>query len=347
MSRGLAVPGLTARGADLLRGVVRAYLRDGEPVSSQVALREARVQVSPATVRVVLGELTHLGLLAQPHASAGRVPTAAGLRLYVDHFLRTRMPPADARGGLAAAMRDAGEEPEAWARAASRHLADTCTLTALVRRPRFDEAVVRRLDFLWLDRRRALAVLQLGDTVRHHLVAVPEGLDAEGLARAQNLFNTEWSGVPLGAVRGALRAAIEAAAADRSERTHLLTMAARAVDLSGSAEDELAVEGRTYLVRHAESPELASTVMHTLDDTRALLSLLDELAPDAGAQVVFGAQTGLPALSACTVVGAGFGEGVGRGAVAIIGPVRMDYARVVPWVVLTAEVLGERLRGAA
>lgn len=331
--------GLSPRAASVLRGVIAGYLRTGAAIASDAAVKHGRLEVSPATVRVVMGELTTAGLLAQPHASAGRMPTEAGLRLYVDHLLRPRAPSAQDRSALDATLQAAGERPAEVVRAASRHLAGACTLAAVGRRPRLGDALVQRIELLPLDRERVLAVCVFADgEVQSRVVRLAEPADEALLERARNLFVERWSGQPLSAIRRALRAQIEEAEGADPER-RLLEVGEQALPEAESPDEAVVVEGRAHLLDREADPERLQAVLAALEDKRLLLRLLDGVAAD-GPRVVFGGETGQPALRACTLICAPYGDGVRpMGAVAILGPVRMNYSRIIPWVGYTADAI--------
>ena len=330
-ARGRAEHGLSLRAANVLRGVVLGYLRTGGPVGSRAAAKHGRLDVSSATVRVEMGQLGDAGLLSKPHASAGRVPTQAGFRVYVDHLMRPKQPTAAERDGLARRLRDASDEADALLKVASRQLAVACTLAAIGRRPRLDRTLVRRIQLLSLDADRLMAVLVLGDgVVRHRVVRLERGVSQVDLLRAQSLFNKRWADQPLDEVRGELRALIEGA---EGPSRQLLELTERALP-DGDASDAVIVEGRGHLLDAGAGPE----VLSALEDTRLLLSVLDEVEVGQGTSVVF-SNEGL------TVVGAAYGiDERTLGTVAIVGPLRMNYARVVPWVGYTADTISELLR---
>lgn len=329
--------GLTPRAARVLRGVVGCYLRTGQAVASDAAVRHGRLAVSSATVRVVMGELTAAGLLVKPHSSAGRVPTETGLRLYVDHMLRPRGPSPSDRSALDATLQAAGSRPHEVLRAASRHLAGACTLAAVGRTPRRADAIVDRIELVSLDPRRVLAVCVFASgEVANRLIDLDGPIEPDELVRARNLFSARWSGQPLTAVRRALRAQIDGAERDDPER-RLLEFGERALPDAESPDDAVLVEGRTHLLEPADDERLRA--LGALEDKRLLLHLLDELA-EAGPRVIFGGETGRAALSNCTIVCAPYGDGQRpRGAVAILGPVRMNYSRIIPWVGYTADAI--------
>lgn len=328
---------MSPRAAGVLRGVVTGYLRTGHAIASDAVLRHGKLDVSPATVRVVMNELTAAGLLEQPHASAGRVPTEAGLRLYVDHLIRPRAPSAEDRDALDATLRDAGTEPTAVVRAASRHLAGACTLAAVGRRPRLADTVVDRIELVRLDPRRVLAVCVLCEgEIRNRVLHL--AADDRELARARNLFNDRWSGRRLSEARTELRAHLDDAERRADPDEHLLRLGHDALPDPESPDDAVLVEGRTHLIGRDVDPEQLSAVLAALDDTRLLLHLLDGLAEDHP-RVVFGGELGVDALRDCTLICAPYGDAGLRGAVAILGPSRMNYSRIIPWVGYTAEAI--------
>ncbi len=337
--------GLGRRAAEVLRGVVIGHLRTGGPVGSEAVVRHGRLRVSPATVRVEMSNLTDVGMLAKPHASAGRIPTHAGFRVYVDHLMRLRAPSARERQGLVERLRDVSDEPGALVRQASRQLAGACTLAAIGRRPRVDEAEVERIELLHLGADRVMAVLLTNDGFVRNRVVRLEGVGQVELLRAQSLFNERFAERALATVRTELRAQIDDTEAGPSRR--LLELAARVLP-DDSLDDAVIVEGRTHLLNAGSDADQLSGVLQALEDKRLLLSLLDELDMTDGTQVVFGEETDVETLRDCTVVGAAFGvEGRALGTVAIVGPVRMNYARVVPWVGYTAEAISGLLRDGA
>ncbi len=327
----------------MLRGVVLGYLRTGEPVGSKSVARHGRLDVSAATIRVEMSQLGDAGLLSKPHASSGRVPTQPGFRVYVDHLVRLRQPSVAERDGLAARLRDASDEADSLLRVASRQLSVACTLAAIGRRPRLDRTVVRRIELLRLGADRLMAVLVLGDgVVRNRIVRLQEGVGQVELLRAQTVFNKRWSERRLEDVRLELREEIEGREAGPDRR--LLEIAECALP-DGTSEAPVIVEGRGHLLETGTDAEETAAVLQALEDDRLLLSVLDELEVADGTRVVFGPEAAEEAPHGFTVVGAAYGiDGRTLGTVAIVGPLRMNYARVVPWVGYTADTISGLLR---
>ena len=340
--RGRPPQGLNPRAGRVLGGVVRGYLRSGEPVGSSDAVRFGRLRISPATVRVVMAELTAGGLLTQPHTSAGRIPTQAGFRVYVDHLMRARRPSEEARDALEARLEVDAHSPRRLIQAASRHLAVTCAQTAFGRRPRLEHAPIRRLELLPLTGGRCVAILVLGNgVVIDRVLEVDPALGEVDFVRAANLFNERWVGSPLNDARRRLRSEIETAETG-DPALALLQVAETALKGPDVPEDAVVVEGRTHLLVSDDVGGDMAPIVSALEDKRLLLELLEgiDCDPGQGPRVLFGEETQNNALRQCTVVAASYGFAENRmGTVAIIGPVRMDYARIVPWVGCTADAI--------
>ena len=311
-------------------------------MGSSAAVRFGRLPISPATARVVMAELTAGGLLSQPHTSSGRIPTQAGFRFYVDHLMRARRPSEEDRDALEARLDADGDSPRRLIQAASRHLAVACEQTAFGRRPRLEQASIRRLELLPLHPGRCVAILVLGNgVVIDRVVDVDAGLTDVDFVRAANLFNARWVGCALSEARRRLRTELHAAECD-DPALPLLQVADSALERPDAPEDAIVVEGRTHLLVGDEDVGDMGSVLSALEDKRLLLELLEgvECDPGRGPRVMFGEETKINALQQCTVVAASYGMAENRmGTVAIIGPVRMDYARIVPWVGCTAQAI--------
>lgn len=336
------LPEPTGRQRSVLSAVVQRYLRGGKAISSSAIA--GALDVSAATVRVEMARLCEMGLLAQAHTSAGRTPTGLGIRYYVERLMRKRTPSTAARHAVEAALR-LDEAPEARLRAASRALSDRCTLTALGRRPCDDVALVERLELVWLDAHRVLAIALLDDgAVRHRTLRPLQPVTPDLVARAQMLFAERFAGGPLEAVRDRLRVELAAAREANRPSVSLLRLAASALPVRTAPAEAVIIEGR----RHLLDGGTAAGLLDTLEEKECLLHLLDAFASDDAARVILGTETPLSALRGRALVVASFGaSGRARGTVAVIGPMRMPYNRVVPWVAFTAGALSRLAESAA
>ncbi len=334
---------LSGRASDVLREVIDLYLSTGEPVGSQTVADAAAHTLSPATVRVVLSELADLGLLHQPHPSAGRVPTASGMRVYVDALLRPRGPSSRTRDEIDAALRDAGPSPWDIVAAASQTLSARCELTTLARRPRLETLRLRALSLLRLSPQRLLAIVVFDDASVRQRTIESDQSDAE-LIGVQNLFEAELAGRTLAEAR--TRIGPDASAADELVGVDARTRSLAAATLpdSDSAEDAVLICGRMRLVDRGVGAEHLE-LLRALEDKQLLLHLLDDLMGPEGVQVILGDEAASMGFSSCTVVAAPYFVGAQQGGtVAIVGPVRLEYARVIPLVTYTAGAISGILR---
>jgi heat-inducible transcriptional repressor len=322
---------LPGRLGDVLLAVLRGYVESGQPVGSRDALDLGDLPFSSATVRGAMAELMELGLLEQPHTSAGRVPTDAAFRLWVDHLQRDPLaePPPSAR--LARALGDTGDA----AGAALQRAADV--LTAITGQLGFSLALERehsrvvQLHFVRVSSERVTALLVTeGGAVRTRLLDERES-DQRRLDRVSAELSRLVAGLTLEEARARLHAEIEG---DRQRRDALwrdtLALGARGLEL-GAASAELYVGDRSRLL---DQPEFADgerlrEVLRALEEKQRMLALLDKVISARGVRVVIGEELGDPGVVRCAVVAEQLGPAPLRG-LGVIGPVRMRYDRIIP-----------------
>lgn len=345
-----AAPELSDRSRRVLSLLVREYIEHGEPVSSLWLASQAGLQVSSATVRNVLARLEELGLVHQPHTSAGRVPTDLGYRVYVDMLVeskRQRRPPPE----FEALVRQSGSLGEALS-TASHELSRTLRYVSFALAPASATTTLRRIDFVALDARHVLVVLvSAGGHVVHKVVEVGE-LDAiapEDLVRAANYINAEFAGQPLEAIRATILARLS------EDRVLYDRLMARALTLASStlrevsSEPELVVTGVSTLMDEAtpEDRSLPLTALRALlamiEEKHRLVLLLNQYIDGPGLTVVIGAEHSAPALHPLSLVASTTEEDGRTTTVGVIGPTRMRYSRTIAAVESTARLVGRRL----
>lgn len=348
-----ASAGLTAldqRARDIFRRIVESYLQTGEPVGSRT-LSLTGVGLSPASIRNTMQDLTLAGLLASPHASAGRIPTHAGLRLFVDGLLEIGDIGTEERREIDARLAGKGRGFDEALDAASSLLSGLAGGAGIVASPVRD-AGVKHVEFVALGHDQALAVL-VGDdgSVENRIMALSAGVTPSTLQEASNFLNARLKGRPLAEARTEMRAELDAA------RQELNAAAARLVEdglaaWSGGAEREraLIVRGRANLLQDSETVEDLEKVRILFDDLEQkeqLIGLLDGVSAAQGVRIFIGAESRLFSLSGSAVIAAPYMSGRQRvlGAIGVIGPARLNYARVIPLVDYTARVLGRMLDG--
>ncbi len=338
---------LDARSRDIFRRVVESYLETGEPVGSRT-LSKGDIRLSAASIRNVLADLADLGLLSSPHISAGRLPTHAGLRLFVDGFLELGEPSEVDRQEIEARLRTAGGELDAVLAEASEILSGLAGGAGLVSSPTRD-APIRQVEFVPLAANEALCVLVTEDgDIENRLVALPTELPATVLIEATNYLNSRMKGRTLAEARdligrefGERRAELDQAAAGLVE--------AGLAEWSGETPEKgraLIVRGRANLLEDAKAAEDLDKVrvlFEIMERQQSLLDVLDSTREAEGVRLFIGAENRLFPLSGSSVIVAPYMSAQREvvGALGVIGPTRLNYARVIPMVDYTAKVVGE------
>jgi heat-inducible transcriptional repressor len=338
---------LTTRARDVFRVVVETYLDSGAPVGSRTISKLSGLNLSPASIRNVMQDLEEAGLLAHPHTSAGRMPTETGLRLFVDGMMQASDPTAEERAVIEGRLSSAGPVEEALA-AASAALSGLSACAGLVLIPP-REVRVRQFAFVALSPGQALAVL-VGDdgSVENRVIALPEGLSADALTEACNYMSARLAGLTL--VEAQARIAIELrqekAALDSASR-ELIERGLAIWSQDGAARPVLIVRGAANLIDDVAMADLdrVRQLLDEIEGKEAIASLLGSASNASAAKVFIGAENNLFALSGSSVIAAPYHGRDGRvvGVVGVIGPTRLNYARVVPMVDFTAQTLSQRL----
>jgi len=338
---------LDQRSRDIFRRVVETYLETGEPVGSRT-LSKGEISLSPASIRNVMADLTDLGLLDAPHISAGRLPTHAGLRLFVDGFLELGEPSEDDRKSIDARLMAAGRDLPDVLNEASGILSGLAGGAGLVASPTRD-APVRHVEFVPLGSGEALCVLVTEDgDVENRLVPVPQGLPATTLIEAGNYLSTRMKGRTLGEVEGDIRKELVSREAELDQAATAL-VAAGLAEWSGETGGQgrsLIVRGRANLLENAQAADDLDKVrqlFEAMERQQSLLDVLDSTRDADGVRLFIGAENQLFPLSGSSVIVAPYMSASRQviGALGVIGPTRLNYARVIPMVDYTAKVVGE------
>jgi heat-inducible transcriptional repressor len=338
---------LNDRARDIFRRVVDGYLESGLPVGSKT-LALAGLNLSPASIRTVLQQLEESGLLASPHTSAGRMPTDLGLRLFVDGMMQALEPSADERAQIESRAGARGPVEEALA-ATTAALSGLSACAGLVMVPK-REQVLRSIGFVPLSHAQALAVLVSEDGgVENRVIDLPPGVGASALVEAGNYMSATLSGLTLVQARARIDAEL-------AQNRAALDGAARALVAQGLAvwsEDAnrrpvLIVRGQGRLLDDAAAADLERVrdLLDDLEGKQEIAALLDSARAGDATRIFIGAENKLFALSGSSVIAKPFRGSDGRvvGVVGVIGPTRLNYARVVPMVDFTAATLA-RLMG--
>ena len=332
---------LTDRMRDIFGLVVETYLERGIPVGSKVLA--GSISLSPASIRGVMQELEERGLLTHPHTSAGRIPTESGLRLFVDGIMQASAPDPRERAEIERQLvRDQPIE-DALA-AATAALSGLSQAAGVVLAPKH-EMRLKQLSFVPLSTDRALAVLVGADgTVENRVVALDGLASAAALTEVSNYINARLSGLTLAEAETRLRAEI-------LERKEAIDAAAAELVASGLAawtQDHarrpvLIIRGQANLIDEtaAEDLERVRKLLDELEDRQEIARLLEGARDAPGCRIFIGSENRMFALSGSSVIAAPYRGSQGQvvGVVGVIGPTRLNYARVVPMVDFTAKAL--------
>ena len=334
---------LSTRAREIFRVVVESYLGSGAPVGSRTISRLAGLSLSPASIRNVMQDLEEIGLLSSPHTSAGRVPTESGLRLFVDGMMQAAEPSVEERSAIEARLTSGGPIEDALAEATAV-LSGLSACAGIVMVPP-TEVVLKQFAFVPLSDGQTLAVLVGADgTVENRVVQLAAGTTPSMLMAAGNFISAKLAGRTLAEAHGVLDAEIRAghAALDLAAQD----LVARGLALwsrDGTARPVLIVRGQANLIDASAAADLERVrqLLDELEDKEDIARLLDSARSGTAAKVFIGSENKLFSLSGSSVIAAPYRAGGGRvvGVVGVIGPTRLNYARIVPMVDFTAQTL--------
>ncbi|WP_018881216.1 MULTISPECIES: heat-inducible transcriptional repressor HrcA [unclassified Thioalkalivibrio] len=336
---------LDARARTLLRTLIESYIRDGQPVGSRTLARTSGLSVSAATVRNVMADLEDMGLIHAPHTSAGRIPTPAGYRLFVDSLLEVRNPSPEEVRAI-----QSGFDPNASTQdlmdTTSNLLSQVTRMAGMVRLPRHRNVALSQIEFLRLGEGRILAILVIdGKEVQNRVLELERDFGQDELQRMANYLNAHLAGKSLHAVRAELLREM------RDVRDDLDAMMLAAIDLGEKAvgdedPDDVVVAGQTHLLGYEELADMERLrqLLEAFNEKQEILGILDQCIRSDRVQIFIGRESGLDWFENCSVVTAPYSvDGEVVGVLGVIGPTRMSYDRVIPIVDVTARLLGSAL----
>lgn len=339
---------LDKRSREVFRHIVDAYVETGEPVGSKSLVTRLGMSLSPATIRNVMAELELAGLLYAPHTSAGRMPTEAGLRLFVHGILEI--------GDLTPQEQ---KEIEHRCKATRNNLSDVledatqalCGLSrcaGIVLAPK-SEAILKHIEFVNLSPGRVLVVLITEDGfVENRIIEIPPGIPPSNLIEAGNYLNHRLAGKTLNEAKAQILGELE----EKKNQLNLLTSKVveegLAIWAGKGTSTSLIIRGQSNLlqdVRHMEELNRIRILFEALDAQEELLELLDASIVADGVQIFIGSESSLFQLSGCSLIVSPYSGDNGRivGAIGVIGPARLNYSRIIPMVDYTAKLISKRI----
>ncbi|MEI2387948.1 heat-inducible transcriptional repressor HrcA [Breoghania sp. JC706] len=342
---------LDDRSREIFRSIVETYLETGEPVGSRNVSRILPISLSAASVRNVMSDLEHLGLLFSPHTSAGRLPTDLGLRFFVDALLEIGDVTRDEREAIEARVKASGDMRgvEQVLTEASQMLSGLSHGAGVVLTHKSDTRM-KHIEFVRLEPTKSLVVLVSEDgTVENRIIDLPEGLPASALVEASNYLNAHIRGRSLAEARSSLEAQQDQRQAEIDELTRRLVdqgLATWAGNETGR-HDTLIVRGRSNLLDAAtvEDMERIRLLFDDFESKRELIQLLGAAERGEGVRIFIGSENKLFSLSGSSLIVSPYRDKEQRivGVLGVIGPTRVNYARVIPMVDYTARVVSRLL----
>ncbi|MGE0596330.1 MAG: heat-inducible transcriptional repressor HrcA [Hyphomonadaceae bacterium] len=342
--------GLDQRSREIFRELVESYLATGEPVGSRTLSKQSAFGLSAASIRNTMADLAALGLLDAPHAMAGRRPTQQGLRFFVDSLLQLGEAPDEQKREIDARIAQAGGNPQDVLGAASELLSGLAGGAGLVVTPERD-APIRHAEIVSIGPGQALLVLVFEDNqIENRVLNTPPDLTGSALIEATNFLNARFKGKTLAETRADAAAALERdrAALDQAAANLIAGGLAEWSGEDPTAGRSLIVRGRGNLLADAEglaNLELARRLFDDLEKTRELIQVLDLAKVGESVRIFIGSENPLFSLSGSSLIVAPYMNAERRvvGALGVIGPTRLNYARVIPVVDYTARAIGRVL----
>jgi heat-inducible transcriptional repressor len=339
--------GLLPRELEVLRIIIEDYIANAQPVGSRSVAKQSGLQLSPASMRNVMADLTDKGYLEQPHTSAGRVPTASAFRYYLNAEMNPRQLTGEEKKRISSYMSQAGLELSDVLGQTSKMLSLFSHQVAMVLSPSREDVRWREIGFNMIRPGLVLAMLVLdGGMVQNRLIEVEPDMTADDLIAFGNYLNAHFRGRSLAEARAVILAELEGAT------KRLQQMYARALKLARSVSEnldnrQLFIDGATYILDQAEFSDLGKIreLLRLLEERSRLLALLDRTIAEKGVKIMLDDEAEIDDLKGCGVVTSPYGDdSQSRGVVSVIGPMRMDYRKVVPLVDHIAKTLTELLK---
>jgi heat-inducible transcriptional repressor len=349
----LSLAQLNERSREIFRLIVESYLATGEPVGSRNLSRILPMTLSPASVRNVMSDLEQLGLVYAPHTSAGRLPTEIGLRFFVDALMQIGDLTEHDRNTIEAQVAGHGQAKsvEAVLTEASGLLSGLSRAAGVVLTAKSNQRL-KHIEFVRLEPERALVVLVAEDgQIENRVLNIPVGLPTSALVEAANFLNARIRGRTLAELKGEIEQRLKQGQAELDELTQKIVSAGLA-SWSGGERDErkLIVRGQAHLLEDLKALadlERVRLLFDDLETRREVVDLLGRAEQADGVRIFIGSENKLFSLSGSSTIVAPYHDASGQivGVLGVIGPTRLNYARIIPMVDYTAKIVSKLLAG--
>lgn len=336
---------LNERERTVLAVLIDHYIRTAEPVGSRVISTKYSLGVSPATVRNTLSDLEEQGLIEQPHTSAGRIPTESGYRLYVDTLLKTEKLLSSDREKIKRLLTIDYSAVEDVLEQTARVLAKVTTQLGVTVMPKLEQAVLHKIDLVQVTDTKVMVIIAAkSGFVRTILVEIDATFDQDSIRETADLLNEKLSGLTLGEIKKTVFERLRGASRGEPQLLKLF-MEQHEHILDESALESLHTDGTTNIIaqKEFEDPEKLKEFLALLEERKSLIGLLKNKTVSEGLSVTIGAESNINGMKGCSAVIHTYQIGETRGTIGVIGPTRMEYAKLMSVVDYTAKVLSEIL----
>jgi len=337
---------LNERSLYLLKTLVERYIQDGQPVGSRLLSKDPQLKLSPASIRNVMADLEEMGLIHSPHTSAGRVPTVSGYRLFVDSLLTVKPLASSELDQLQHGLKGEADKASDVLSKASKLLSDVTRMAGVVTLPRRESVTLRHIEFLPMSNTRVLVIFVTDDQEVHNkIIHTHKQFSPAELQQAANYLNSVYSGRSLAKIRDLIVREMEH---DQRQVNQGMMDAVNMAQLTFSEQpnDDYVLSGETNLMGFSELSDMErlKQLFEAFSQKRGVIHLLDQCLQAEGVQIFIGEESGYSAFDHCSLVTAPYSvndEVVG--VLGVIGPTRMAYEKVIPFVDVTAKLLGAAL----
>jgi heat-inducible transcriptional repressor len=334
---------LNERSLQLLKALVERYISDGQPIGSRVLSKGSELNLSPATIRNVMADLEELGLVHSPHTSAGRIPTVSGYRVFVNSLLTCKPLESKDLSRLQEGLADKDATGDVIG-SASRLLAELTQMAGIVTLPKREQVYLRHIEFLLLSHSRVLVIFVTNEQEVHNkIIHTEKEFSASELQQAANLINSIYAGRSLLDVREAVFNELQE---DQKRMNQGMMDAIKIAQLAlepNNKKEDYVLAGETNLMGFSElaNRDYLKKLFEAFSQKQSVLHLLDQCMKTEGVQIFIGEESGYQVFDQCSLVTSPYSVGNEVvGVLGVIGPTRMAYEKIIPFVDITAKLLG-------
>lgn len=333
------------RSMRVLNGIITSYIDSSEPVGSRTLSKSLDIELSPATIRNIMVDLSELGYLKQTHTSAGRVPTDKAYRFYVDSIAVANDLPDNIQKKIAEVTANGGQVEQLLVNT-TRVLANLTDFICVVSAPKADASLLQRIEFIKVNSKEILVILiTKSGLVRNKVIESGDDLSQSFLNSVAQFLNEQFQNESLFEIRNKI---LQSMVKDKQRYDNLLGQAVRLGKkaFEGDASPSLYMEGQinSLLASKFKKQETVKTLIETFEQKSTVVDLVDSTIQGHATQIYIGVENRFEGLQECSMITAGYGlDNNVLGMVGVIGPTCMDYRRIIPVVDYTAKILSESI----